>query len=286
MRTQTMKNAIIVPTGAKGGVRAAARRAAPVDAYREFIRGLLDVADDVVDGDGRPSARASACSTSDDPYLVVAADKGTATFSDVANAIARRARLLARRRVRVRRLARLRPQGARHHGARRVGVRARALPRARRRRRHGAASRRRHRRHGAATCSGTGSCCSPHAAARGGVQPPARLPRPGSRSGARASPSGSGCSAAGRGLGRVRSGRAARRGGVVVRAPRSACRSRPRRGALLGVAEDGAERRGGRAGGARASTSTCSGTAASGPTCARPTSRTRPSAIRRTTPSA
>ena len=48
----------------------------------------------------------------DDPYLVVAADKGTATFSDIANGIARRARLLARRRLRVRRLGRLRPQEA------------------------------------------------------------------------------------------------------------------------------------------------------------------------------
>ena len=58
----------------------------------------------------------------DDPYLVVAADKGTATFSDIANAIAHESRLLARRRVRVRRLGRLRPQGDGHHRARRVGV--------------------------------------------------------------------------------------------------------------------------------------------------------------------
>ena len=48
----------------------------------------------------------------DDPYLVVAADKGTATFSDIANEISARARLLARRRLRLRRLGRLRPQEA------------------------------------------------------------------------------------------------------------------------------------------------------------------------------
>ena len=53
--------------------------------------------------------------TDDDTYLVVAADKGTATFSDLANEVAARVRLLARRRVRVRWLGRLRPQGDGHH---------------------------------------------------------------------------------------------------------------------------------------------------------------------------
>jgi glutamate dehydrogenase len=86
MRTQTMKNAIIVPTGAKGAF-VPVGTVAPLEAYREFIRGLLDVADDVVDGTvvHPPDVRVL---DEDDPYLVVAADKGTATFSDAANALA------------------------------------------------------------------------------------------------------------------------------------------------------------------------------------------------------
>jgi glutamate dehydrogenase len=96
-KAQAVKNAVIVPVGAKGGfvVRqpppppadGAAVLAAGVACYREFISGLLDVADNLIGGrilvppevirrDG------------DDPYLVVAADKGTASFSDVANAVA------------------------------------------------------------------------------------------------------------------------------------------------------------------------------------------------------
>ena len=83
----------------------------------------------------------------DDTYLVVAADKGTATFSDTANRDLARVRLLARRRVRLRRLGRLRPQEARDHRARRVGVGQAPLPRARGRHRGRRVHRRRHRRH-------------------------------------------------------------------------------------------------------------------------------------------
>jgi glutamate dehydrogenase len=86
MRTQTMKNAIIVPTGAKGAFVPQGATTA-VDAYREFIRGLLDVADDVVDGEV-VHPRGLRILDEADPYLVVAADKGTARFSDEANAIA------------------------------------------------------------------------------------------------------------------------------------------------------------------------------------------------------
>ncbi|MFW6094760.1 MAG: NAD-glutamate dehydrogenase domain-containing protein, partial [Pseudomonadota bacterium] len=94
MKAQTVKNAVIVPTGAKGGfvVRRPAGdpeafRRQGVAAYRDFIRGLLDVTDDVVDGAPvhPPDVR---CHDGADPYLVVAADKGTATFSDTANAVA------------------------------------------------------------------------------------------------------------------------------------------------------------------------------------------------------
>ncbi|WP_460973908.1 NAD-glutamate dehydrogenase domain-containing protein [Prescottella soli] len=86
MTTQTVKNSPIVPTGAKGayvlldGVE-------PAAGYATFIRGLLDVTDNLVDG--VVVAPADTVVHDDaDPYLVVAADKGTARFSDVANAVA------------------------------------------------------------------------------------------------------------------------------------------------------------------------------------------------------
>ncbi len=98
VKAQTVKNAIIVPTGAKGGFVAtrlpdpaadrAAWLAAGEAAYREFIGALLDVTDNRVGGRVVPPERVVR-HDDDDPYLVVAADKGTAAFSDVANEIAR-----------------------------------------------------------------------------------------------------------------------------------------------------------------------------------------------------
>ena len=97
MKAQRVKNAVIVPTGAKGGfypkqlpspaVDRDAWLAEGTESYRVFIRSLLSITDNIVDGrvvhpDGVTVL------DSDDPYFVVAADKGTATFSDVANAIA------------------------------------------------------------------------------------------------------------------------------------------------------------------------------------------------------
>ena len=93
VKAQMVKNTVIVPVGAKGGfvvqhpVAAAQDRLAQgVDCYRTFIRGLMDVTDNVVDGQVVPPARVVR-HDGDDPYLVVAADKGTATFSDIANSI-------------------------------------------------------------------------------------------------------------------------------------------------------------------------------------------------------
>ena len=91
MKAQVTKNAVIVPTGAKGGF--VVRRpgtATPEevqDAYEDYIRALLDVTDDLVDGEVvRPDwVRAH---DGDDSYLVVAADRGTARLSDTANRIA------------------------------------------------------------------------------------------------------------------------------------------------------------------------------------------------------
>ncbi|HSA90867.1 MAG TPA: NAD-glutamate dehydrogenase [Burkholderiales bacterium] len=96
MKAQMVKNVVIVPVGAKGGFvlkRAPAgdREALAkegVACYQDFLRGLLDVTDNLVDAAVVPP-KGVARHDGDDPYLVVAADKGTATFSDYANAIAR-----------------------------------------------------------------------------------------------------------------------------------------------------------------------------------------------------
>jgi glutamate dehydrogenase len=95
MRTQMLKNGIIVPVGAKGGfvvfpppVSPAEARARGDAKYREFIAGLLDVTDNVgARGEIAPPAGVLR-RDGDDPYLVVAADKGTAHLSDTANAVA------------------------------------------------------------------------------------------------------------------------------------------------------------------------------------------------------
>jgi len=94
MKAQNVKNTVIVPVGAKGGFVCrqlpAARdgqAAAVVACYRTFIRGLLDLTDNIVDGRIVPP-QDTVRHDADDPYLVVAADKGTATFSDIANRIA------------------------------------------------------------------------------------------------------------------------------------------------------------------------------------------------------
>jgi glutamate dehydrogenase len=95
MKAQHVKNTLIVPVGAKGGfvVRRLPPRSAPlaqqqevVECYRSFIRGLLDLTDNIVAGRVVPPPDVRRLD-GDDPYLVVAADKGTATFSDIANAV-------------------------------------------------------------------------------------------------------------------------------------------------------------------------------------------------------
>jgi glutamate dehydrogenase len=90
VKAQAVKNAVIVPVGAKGGfvVRAPAPGPAEVEAcYRTFISGLLDVTDNLVGGETVPPPDVVR-HDADDSYLVVAADKGTAKFSDIANEVA------------------------------------------------------------------------------------------------------------------------------------------------------------------------------------------------------
>jgi glutamate dehydrogenase len=90
MRAQLTKNAIIVPAGAKGGFivkRAPIDKQAIQESYVTYIRSLLDVTDNLVDGEVVHPEQVRV-RDEDDTYLVVAADKGTATFSDTANAVA------------------------------------------------------------------------------------------------------------------------------------------------------------------------------------------------------
>ena len=95
MKAQQVKNTVIVPVGAKGGfvvkkpVDASNRDAVlkqGIECYKTFLRGLLDLTDNRV-GDTVVPPPGVLRHDEDDPYLVVAADKGTATFSDIANAL-------------------------------------------------------------------------------------------------------------------------------------------------------------------------------------------------------
>ena len=95
VKAQMVKNTVIVPVGAKGGFFCKrlpdagdreAWLAEGVACYRTFISGLLDVTDNLVGGETVPPPDVVR-HDGDDAYLVVAADKGTATFSDIANAV-------------------------------------------------------------------------------------------------------------------------------------------------------------------------------------------------------
>ncbi|MFC9677855.1 NAD-glutamate dehydrogenase [Streptomyces sp. NPDC056949] len=97
VKAQMVKNTVIVPVGAKGGFVAKnlpdpsvdrdAWLAEGVASYKTFISALLDITDNLVAGEVVPPADVVR-HDEDDTYLVVAADKGTATFSDIANAVA------------------------------------------------------------------------------------------------------------------------------------------------------------------------------------------------------
>ncbi|MGH3791383.1 MAG: NAD-glutamate dehydrogenase, partial [Pseudonocardiaceae bacterium] len=100
-KAQAVKNAVIVPVGAKGGfvvkrpptptgdpgLDREASQAEAITCYRMFVSGLLDLTDNLVQGTMRHPDQL-VCHDGEDGYLVVAADKGTATFSDIANEVA------------------------------------------------------------------------------------------------------------------------------------------------------------------------------------------------------
>ena len=95
VKAQMVKNTVIVPVGSKGGFVVKrppvggdrdAQLAEGIACYKRFINGLLDITDNLVDGEVVHPVDVVR-HDQDDPYLVVAADKGTATFSDIANGI-------------------------------------------------------------------------------------------------------------------------------------------------------------------------------------------------------
>ncbi|GAA0381028.1 NAD-glutamate dehydrogenase [Brevundimonas terrae] len=96
VKAQQVKNSVIVPVGSKGGFYPKqlpvggdrdAMQAEAIRAYKTFLSGMLDITDNIV-GDGAPVRPENVIAwEGDDPYLVVAADKGTATFSDIANSV-------------------------------------------------------------------------------------------------------------------------------------------------------------------------------------------------------
>ncbi|WP_375359166.1 NAD-glutamate dehydrogenase [Candidatus Tisiphia endosymbiont of Neophilaenus lineatus] len=95
MKAQMTKNSVIVPVGSKGGffvnftddnMTRQEYMARVVQCYKNFLRGLLDITDNIIDGKVI-QAKNTIIYDQEDPYLVVAADKGTATFSDYANSV-------------------------------------------------------------------------------------------------------------------------------------------------------------------------------------------------------
>lgn len=98
MKAQQVKNTVIVPEGAKGGFVLKTTKLGTmsrdeiqkegIECYSIFISGLLDITDNIKDGEIVPPQHVVRYDE-DDPYLVVAADKGTATFSDIANGISK-----------------------------------------------------------------------------------------------------------------------------------------------------------------------------------------------------
>ncbi|MFX4220227.1 MAG: NAD-glutamate dehydrogenase domain-containing protein [Thalassobaculum sp.] len=95
MKAQQVKNAVIVPVGSKGGFvvkrppvggSREEAQAEAIECYKTLMRGMLDITDNI-SGPDVIAPRHVVRYDTDDPYLVVAADKGTATFSDIANGV-------------------------------------------------------------------------------------------------------------------------------------------------------------------------------------------------------
>ena len=168
MKAQMVKNAVIVPVGAKGGFvvkQPPARRddlpEEVVACYQTFIRGLLDLTDDIDGGEVVPPPRDRALRRRR-PLPRGGRRQGHRHLLRHRQRDRARGGLLARRRVRLGRLDGLRPQEDGHHRPRRVGVGEAPLPRARPRHPVAGLHRRRHRRHGGRRVRQRDAAVAPH----------------------------------------------------------------------------------------------------------------------------
>ena len=186
VKAQMVKNTVIVPVGAKGAffckhlpdpAQRDAWLAEGKACYRTFISGLLDITDNLVDGETVPPPRRRPPRRG----RLLPGRGGGQGHRHVLRPRQRgraRLRLLAGRRLRQRRLGRLRPQGDGHHRPRCVGLGAAALPRARHRLPGRGLHLRRHRRHVRRRVRQRAALLRAHAP-RGRVRPPRHLHRPG-----------------------------------------------------------------------------------------------------------
>ncbi len=189
VKAQAVKNAVIVPVGAKGGFVVRRSDAGPDEVeycYRTFVSGLLDVTDNLVaQADGTTDDRAAAGRRAPRRGRLLPGRRGGQGHGAVLRHRERRGRVLrvlAGRRVRLRRVGRLRPQGHGHHGQGRVGERQAALPRAGDRHPEPGVHGRRRRGHVRRRVRQRDAALAAHPAA-GRVRPPARVRRPGPRRG-------------------------------------------------------------------------------------------------------
>ena len=233
VKAQAVKNAVIVPVGAKGGFvvrRPEAGGDEVVACYRTFISGCStspttsSTARDRAAPGRRPPRRRRLLPRGrrrqGHGEVLRHRERGRGVL-----------RLLARRRVRLRRLGGLRPQGHGHHRPRRVGEREAALPRAGRRHPARGVHRRRDRRHVRRRVRQRHAALAPHPAGRR-VRPPARLRRPDPRRRARVRRAGAAVRAAALVVGRLRPRRdQRRRRGVAAHGQVRARRARDARGA-------------------------------------------------------
>ena len=209
MKAQMVKNAVIVPVGAKGGFVVKrpprSREDLPEEVqacYRTFIRGLLDVTDNIRGRRGRPPAAGRALRRGR-PLPRRRRRPRHGHLLRRGERDRRRVRLLAGRRLRLGRLERLRPQGDGDHRPRRLGVGQAPLPRAGPRRPDPGLHRRRGRRHVGRRVRQRDAALPPHPPRRR-LRPPRHLHRPGSRPGALVRGAKASVRAAGLVVGRLR----------------------------------------------------------------------------------
>ena len=219
----------------QGRVRGEGTAGRPRGAAGRGVACYSDVRPRAARRDRQPGRRRRSCRPprvvrhdGDDPYLVVAADKGTADLLRHRQRDLPGVRVLARRCLRLRRLGRLRPQGDGDHRTRGVGVGAPALPRARRSTcRTSDCHGRRHRGHVRRRLRQRDAALAAHPAGRR-VRPPARLPRPRSGPGAQLRRAIAAVRPAPLVMGRLRPGAHLDRAAACSHGPRRRSRSRPR----------------------------------------------------------